>query len=153
MAEVYKRFDQLFGRNNFRPSSKPLHFPSASRAGMWGGSGIAPLILNLCTRWRWMVSFTPWPSYSREITTGVKSNQRGRDFLTFHCLYNIVVRSRDSAVRTRLGYGLNDPGFKSYRDNRFISYTGVNGRGRETGHSPPSRVEVQNLWSWISTSS
>ena len=26
-----------------------------------GGSiGTAPLILNLCTRWRWVVKFTPW---------------------------------------------------------------------------------------------
>jgi hypothetical protein len=28
-----------------------------------GIGGIAPLILNLCTRWRWVVSFTPRPPY------------------------------------------------------------------------------------------
>jgi hypothetical protein len=26
----------------------------------WGSGGIAPRILNFCTRWRWVVSFTPW---------------------------------------------------------------------------------------------
>jgi len=25
----------------------------------WGSGGIDPRILNLCTRWRWVVSFTP----------------------------------------------------------------------------------------------
>jgi hypothetical protein len=27
----------------------------------WGSGGIAPCILDLGTRWRWVVSFTPWP--------------------------------------------------------------------------------------------
>jgi len=27
----------------------------------WGSRGITPCILNLSTRWRWMVRFTPWP--------------------------------------------------------------------------------------------
>jgi len=26
----------------------------------WGGVGIEPHILNIGTRWRWVVSFTPW---------------------------------------------------------------------------------------------
>jgi hypothetical protein len=30
----------------------------------WGGGAvIAPHILDLRTRWRWVVSFTPWPLY------------------------------------------------------------------------------------------
>jgi hypothetical protein len=29
-----------------------------------GSGGIAPLILNLGTRWKWVVSFTPQPPYS-----------------------------------------------------------------------------------------
>jgi hypothetical protein len=29
----------------------------------WGSEGIAPRILDLCTRWRWVVSFTPRPTY------------------------------------------------------------------------------------------
>jgi hypothetical protein len=29
----------------------------------WGSGGIAPRILDLGTRWRWMVSFTPRPLY------------------------------------------------------------------------------------------
>jgi hypothetical protein len=28
-----------------------------------GSRGIAPRILDLCTRWRWVVSFTPRPLY------------------------------------------------------------------------------------------
>jgi hypothetical protein len=31
-----------------------------------GSTGIAPLILNLGTRWRWVVSFTPRPLYHRD---------------------------------------------------------------------------------------
>jgi hypothetical protein len=29
----------------------------------WGSWGVAPRILDLGTRWRWVVSFTPWPLY------------------------------------------------------------------------------------------
>jgi hypothetical protein len=29
----------------------------------WRSGGIAPRILDLGTRWRWVVSFTPWPIY------------------------------------------------------------------------------------------
>jgi hypothetical protein len=29
----------------------------------WGSRGIAPGILDLGTRWRWVVSFAPWPLY------------------------------------------------------------------------------------------
>jgi hypothetical protein len=32
----------------------------------WGSGGIAPCILDLGTRWRWVVNFTPWPLYPRE---------------------------------------------------------------------------------------
>jgi hypothetical protein len=31
----------------------------------WGSGGIAPRIRDLGTRWRWVVSFTPWPLYFR----------------------------------------------------------------------------------------
>jgi len=30
-----------------------------------GSGGIVPCIPNLGTRWIWVVSFTPWPLYSR----------------------------------------------------------------------------------------
>jgi hypothetical protein len=32
----------------------------------WGSGGIAPRILELDTRWRWVVSFTPRPLYPRK---------------------------------------------------------------------------------------
>jgi len=28
---------------------------------VWGSEGITLCMLNLCTRWRWVISFTPWP--------------------------------------------------------------------------------------------
>jgi hypothetical protein len=31
--------------------------------GYWGCRGVAPCILNLCTKWSWMVSFTPMLVY------------------------------------------------------------------------------------------
>jgi len=34
-------------------------------AQRWSG-GIAPLILNLCARWGWVVNDTPQPLYLRE---------------------------------------------------------------------------------------
>jgi len=32
----------------------------------WGSGGIAPCILDLSSRWRWMVKFTPQQLYSQE---------------------------------------------------------------------------------------
>jgi hypothetical protein len=32
----------------------------------WRNGGIAPRILDLSTRWRWVASFTPWPLYPQE---------------------------------------------------------------------------------------
>jgi hypothetical protein len=29
----------------------------------WGSGGMAPRVLDLCTRWRWVISFTPRPLY------------------------------------------------------------------------------------------
>jgi hypothetical protein len=44
-----------------------LCFNRASRHGsVLGERGIAPRILDLSTRWRWMVSFTPRPLYPQE---------------------------------------------------------------------------------------
>jgi hypothetical protein len=31
----------------------------------WGSGGIAPCIINICTIWRWIFSFTLWPLYHR----------------------------------------------------------------------------------------
>jgi hypothetical protein len=33
--------------------------------GESGSVGIAPRVLDLGTRWRWVVSFTPWPLYTQ----------------------------------------------------------------------------------------
>jgi len=30
---------------------------------IWGSGVIAPCILNLCAKWRWVVSIIPWPLY------------------------------------------------------------------------------------------
>jgi hypothetical protein len=35
------------------------------REYVWGIGGIAPFILKIGTRWRWVVIFTPWRLYSR----------------------------------------------------------------------------------------
>jgi hypothetical protein len=45
-----------------------VHALKASKEA--GSRGVAPLILNLSTRWRWVVNFTPWPLYLRERTPG-----------------------------------------------------------------------------------
>ena len=43
-----------------------LNFPRHCHAGIGGGGSkcIVPLILNLGTRWSWVVEFTPWLLYS-----------------------------------------------------------------------------------------
>jgi len=38
----------------------------------WGSGGTAPCILDLGTRWRWVVSFTPWLLYPRERAPGTQ---------------------------------------------------------------------------------
>jgi hypothetical protein len=44
--------------------------------GIWGTQGIAPLILNLGTRWEWTVNSTPWLFYTWEKVLGYPSNRR-----------------------------------------------------------------------------
>jgi len=31
----------------------------------WGSGGTTAHMLDLSTKWRWLVSFTPWPLYSQ----------------------------------------------------------------------------------------
>jgi hypothetical protein len=38
---------------------------SPRHEGLLGSGGIPPRIIELGTRWRWVVSFTPWPLYPR----------------------------------------------------------------------------------------
>jgi hypothetical protein len=38
--------------------------------GVWVSGCIDPHFLDLCTSWRWVVSFTPWPLYLRERAPG-----------------------------------------------------------------------------------
>jgi hypothetical protein len=42
-----------------------------------GSRGIAPLILNLGTKWRWEVNFTPRPLYSQEGTPVLIEQETG----------------------------------------------------------------------------
>jgi len=43
----------------------PWRCACVRRKGIWGHRIIAPLILNVGTSWRWVVSFTPRPFYLR----------------------------------------------------------------------------------------
>jgi hypothetical protein len=38
----------------------------------WGSGGVAPRILGIGTRWRWVVSCTPRPLYPRERAPGTR---------------------------------------------------------------------------------
>jgi hypothetical protein len=42
----------------------------------WGSGGIAPCILDLGTRWRWVASFTPRPLYPQEKSRWYPSDRR-----------------------------------------------------------------------------
>ena len=48
-----------------------------TKAQMASG-GAAPVILNLSTRWKWMVSFTPWPFDPEGKSPGYPMNRRLR---------------------------------------------------------------------------
>jgi hypothetical protein len=62
----------------------------------WGSGGITPHILNLGTKWRWVVNFTPRllypqgkrPWYPLDRSPGGPQNhsQRGGEAKNFHCL-------------------------------------------------------------------
>jgi len=59
-ALSYKREGKLFS-----VLKVPRHEQHAVKT-YWSSGGIAPCILNLRTRWRWVVSFTSWPLYPRD---------------------------------------------------------------------------------------
>jgi len=44
----------------------------------WGSRGIASRILDLVTRWRWVVSFTPQPLYIQERSSRYPLDRRMR---------------------------------------------------------------------------
>jgi hypothetical protein len=76
----YQRFGRphlnLHHRENlkYRMTSACLCFNSAPRhEGVLKGGGIALRILDLGTRWRWVVSFTPQPLYTKEGVPGTHS--------------------------------------------------------------------------------
>jgi len=61
---------------------------------MYGGTDIAPAVLNLGTRWKGYVSFTPRPLYVGQRATGTDfvGLRAGLDavlFLSCHLLYRI----------------------------------------------------------------
>jgi hypothetical protein len=43
--------------------TKKQNYPGASHEGIRGSRVTDPLILNLDIRWKWVISFTPWPHY------------------------------------------------------------------------------------------
>jgi hypothetical protein len=52
---IFRKFEQR--------QTKSCPYPR--HKDMWGNRGIAPLMLILGTRWRWVVNFTPYPLCSR----------------------------------------------------------------------------------------
>jgi len=43
----------------------PLLYGAPHNEDIWVNRNLASCILNVGTRWRWVVSFTPWPIYIR----------------------------------------------------------------------------------------
>jgi len=42
--------------------------PCEGREDVWGNTGILPLIINLRTRWKWVIRFTLQPLYDRKVS-------------------------------------------------------------------------------------
>jgi hypothetical protein len=122
----------------------------------WWNGGIAPRIINLGNRWRWVVSFV-----FRQL-----------------CLPKIMgvrICEAQFVYRLAMGYVAEKSGFDS-RQEQYIflfstaltqalghtpspiqwvpgsPYLGVMRSGCEFDHPPPSSAEVKNAWSYISTS-
>jgi hypothetical protein len=53
----------LYPRNQQLEALVPVLNQAPRHEGVLGSGGIAPRILDLSTRWRWVVSFTPRPLY------------------------------------------------------------------------------------------
>jgi len=47
----------------------PMRNEALSNEDVVGSGGIAARILDLCTRWRWVVSFTPWLLYPQALAS------------------------------------------------------------------------------------
>jgi len=71
----------------------PLAWQSCSCAchgGLWGSGCTVPLILNLGTRWEWVVSFTTWPLYSQGKKPQYLLTRRlGGTQYQFGCFWNV----------------------------------------------------------------
>jgi hypothetical protein len=127
---------------------------------------MAPLILDLGTRWRWVVSFTPRPLYRQGKTPGThwiggwvgpravpdavvkrKIPSPSRESKPRTPIFQLVARrytdwaisGRNYSLRYRLqdGYPIGAEGFLWPKS--------------DGDHSPPSSAEVKNAWSYTST--
>jgi hypothetical protein len=110
-----------------------LHLIKHHAMKTYGGVEVyLPCILNLGTRWRWVVSFTLRPLYSVERASG--NHRIGGWVGPLEPEYRKI---KSSSVSYRMGTG--------------GSFLGVLRPGSEVDHSPPSSAEVKTAWSYTST--
>ena len=86
-------------------------------AGMLGGSGIALLVINLYSRWRWVASFTLPPPYPRD---GPPQSRSGRFCETGNELPLPGIKHRTVQPVSNPITGLDKPrGFQEVETPRF----------------------------------
>jgi hypothetical protein len=103
-----------------------------------GSRGIALRILNLGTRWKWVVSCTPLPIYPGERTPGT----------------NLLVgwvgpRACQDAVEKK--NTIKSAGSRFYTQPSLQWAAGVQRPGREADHSPVPNTEFKIAWSCTTT--
>jgi len=76
-----------------RNTSKKLHLRLTEHHAMkayWGSGGIGPPILDLGTRWRWVVSFMPRPLYPQYLLDRRTKQDKPRQY-RYNIIYFLIV--------------------------------------------------------------
>jgi hypothetical protein len=146
-----------------------------------GSGDTAPRILNLGTRWRWLVSFTPWPFYPVVFIYWVlcyedKSKSKGNFKKAHNSKYT---EAKLTLLSNLIPLGFHAPVaafhtffacvLTSFAPFQFLERIvtadeiwlhhyepeskaqSVAWTGREADHSPPPSSKVKNAWSYTST--
>jgi hypothetical protein len=118
----------------------------------WGWGYIAPHILDLGTRWRWVVSFMPQDICKKQHKMPVLSE----DIIIYFRLTNKILKWRPGFSFERgKDYTLGLQSLPTQPPIQRIPRThsqGVKRPQHESNSSPPSFADVWNVWSFTSTS-
>jgi hypothetical protein len=109
----------------------------------WGSGGIAQRILNVGTRWRWVVSFTPWPPlcpWGKEPPIPISRRLGGLQIQSGHS----ELQKNPRGPLSLLSNGYSFPGGKAAGVVKLTTHLHLEPRSRMRGAIPP----LPNMPSW-----